>query len=185
MNVVRHPTLEELEDGLDEVRRSPKETGVLELIVRRPLVDQRVVLEEGELNVDEGLAGDGWRARSLSSRPGETPNPDRQLTLINARLIALLAQGKERWPLAGDQLYVDLDLSAANLPPGTRLALGSAVIEITAQPHTGCKKFAGRFGLEALEFISAPERKDLHFRGIYAKVVQPGVIRVSDAVKKL
>jgi MOSC domain-containing protein YiiM len=108
-----------------------------------------------------------------------------QLNIMNARMIALVAQGKERWPLAGDQLFIDLDLSADNLPPGTHLAVGSAVIEVTAQPHTGCKKFAARFGLEALQFVSSPTGKQLNLRGINAKVVQSGVTRVGDVVKKL
>jgi MOSC domain-containing protein YiiM len=108
-----------------------------------------------------------------------------QLNLINARLIALLAQDKARWPLAGDQLYVDLDLSEENLPPGTRLTIGAAVIEVTDQPHTGCKKFAARFGADAVKFVNSPEGKALHLRGINAKVVQGGTIRAGDTVRKI
>jgi MOSC domain-containing protein YiiM len=104
---------------------------------------------------------------------------------MNSRVIALLAGDKERWPLAGDQLYVDLDLSVDNLPPGTRLNFGSAVVEVSDRPHTGCKKFAARFGLDALQFVNSPQGKQLRLRGLHARVVQPGVIRVGDIVEVL
>ena len=182
---IKHLAMEELEAGLDEIRRSPKDEGALELIVRRPQVDKREVLVEGHLSLEEGLVGDTWKTRGSSRTADGSSHPDMQLNIINARLIALITQDKERWPLAGDQLYIDLDLSKNNVPPGTRLALGSAVIEVTDQPHTGCKKFASRFGLEALEFISTPVGKELQLRGINAKVVQPGVIRVGDVARKI
>ena len=97
----------------------------------------------------------------------------------------LLAQRPERWSLAGDQLFVDLDLSPENLPPGTRLAMGSAAIEVTKQPHTGCAKFVERFGLDAVKFVNSDEGKQLHLRGINARVALPGVIRVGDIVSKV
>jgi MOSC domain-containing protein YiiM len=108
-----------------------------------------------------------------------------QLNIMNSRVVGLLAQTKERWPLAGDQLFIDLDLSAANVPPGTQLSLGSAVIEVTAPPHTGCKKFMSRYGQDAMKFVNSPTGKQLHLRGINAKVIRPGVVRVGDSVKKL
>jgi hypothetical protein len=176
----------ELEAGLAEIRQSPKDEGVLTLIVRRPAVDAREVLTEGELRLDEGLVGDSWRTRGSSQTADGAAHPDMQLNVMNARVIALVAQARERWPLAGDQLFIDLDLSAENLPAGTRLALGSrAVIEVSPQPHTGCKKFVARFGLEAMQFVNLPTGRQLHLRGINAKVVQPGVIRVGDVVKKI
>jgi hypothetical protein len=182
---VKHLTRAELEAGLDEIRRSPKDEGILELIVRRPATDLREILEEGELHQGEGLVGDGWKRRGSSRTPDGAAHPDMQLNIMNARAIALVAQSKERWPLAGDQLFIDMDLSAENLPAGTRLALGSAVIEVTAQPHTGCKKFVARFGLEAMKFVNSPVGKELHLRGINARVVQSGVIRVGQVVRKL
>jgi hypothetical protein len=174
----------ELEAGLEEIRQSPKDVGELTMIVRRPRVGTREVLEEAELNVVEGVAGDSWKDRASSRTFDGSPNLDMQLNVMNSRVIALVAQDRSRWQLAGDQLFVDLDLSAANLPPGTRLALGSAVIEVTAEPHTGCKKFVERFGLDAVKFVNSPLGKQLHLRGINAKVVQPGVIRAGDVVRK-
>lgn len=185
MAEAKHLTMAELEAGLDEIRQSPKDEGVLKLIVRRPATDEREVLEEGELHLLEGLVGDSWKTRSSSRTTDGSAHPDMQLNIMNARAIALLAQQKERWPLAGDQLFIDMDLSAENLPPGTRLALGSAVIEVTAQPHTGCKKFVARFGAEAMKFVNSTVGKELHLRGINAKVVQPGVIRVGHLVRKI
>lgn len=182
---VRLLTRDELDAGLDEIRRSPKDRGVLEMIVRRPQVEVREVLEEGELDPVEGLVGDTWRTRSSRRTPDGSPHPDMQLNIMNTRAIALVAQGKDRWPLAGDQLFIDLDLSAENLPPGTRLALGSAVIEITPQPHTGCKKFVARFGLDAMTWVNSPVGGELHLRGVNARVVRPGVIRVGDVATKL
>ena len=180
-----HLSMEELESGLDEIRDSPRDEGVLELIVRRPKVGEREVLEEAELHLAQGLVGDNWSDRPSSRTPDGSPHPDMQLNVMNARTIALLAQRRDRWALAGDQLFIDLDLSPRNLPPGTRLALGSAVIEVTNQPHTGCKKFLERFGLDALKFVSSPVGRELNLRGINARVVQPGEIRVGCQVKKI
>jgi MOSC domain-containing protein YiiM len=182
---VKHLTMEELEAGLDDVRRSPKDKGVLQMIVRRPQTDVRQVVEEGQLDLQEGLVGDNWRTRGSSRTPDGSAHPDMQLTVMNSRVIALLAQDKGRWQLAGDQLFVDLDLSAENLPPGTRLAVGSAVMEVTAQSHTGCDKFAARFGRDAHKFVNSPQGKQLHLRGINTRVIQPGVIRVGDVVSKI
>jgi hypothetical protein len=184
MKEVKHLSLEELEAGLDEIRRSPKDEGVLKMIVRRPEVDGREVLDVGELDLVEGLVGDNWRTRGSSMTPDGSAHPDTQLNIMNSRVIALLAQDKERWQLAGDQLYVDLDLSAENLPPGSRLAVGSALIEVTAQPHTGCKKFAERFGADATRFVNSSAGKELKLRGINAKIVQPGIVRVGDTVRR-
>ena len=184
MGEVKHLTKDELEAGLDEIRRSPKDEGPLELIVRRPRVNEREILEFGELDLVEGLKGDTWKIRSSSRTDDGSAHPEMQLNIMNSRAIALVAQSKERWCLAGDQFYVDLDLSAENLPPGTRLEFGSAIIEVTPQPHTGCKKFVERFGVEAMKFVNSPTGRELHLRGINAKVIQPGTVRVGDRVKK-
>jgi MOSC domain-containing protein YiiM len=181
----KHLTTAELEAGLDTIRQSPKNEGLIAMIVRRPQVDAREVLEEGALDLVEGLVGDSWKARASTRTPDGAPHPDMQLNVMNARAISLVAGEKGRWPLAGDQLFIDMDVSQENLPPGTRLALGSAVIEVTDQPHTGCKKFAARFGLDALKLVNSPVGRQLQLRGLNAKVAQPGVIRVGDLVKKL
>jgi hypothetical protein len=185
MTDVRHLSAEELENGLNIIRQSPKEAGQLKLIVRRPEAGKREVLKEGFLELNEGLMGDNWRMRGSSQTVDGSANPDMQITLMNSRIIALLAQEMENWPLAGDQFYVDLDLSADNLPPGTRLALGTAVVEVTAQPHTGCSQFAARFGREALKFVNSTVGKQLHLRGINARIVQAGQVTTGEMVKKV
>lgn len=182
---VKHLTRVDLEAGLDEIRRAPKDEGVLRLIVRRPQIEEREVLQEGELHPVEGLVGDCWKTRGSSRTADGSAHPDMQLNIMNARVIALVAQDKDRWQLAGDQLYIDMDLSAENLPAGTQLAIGSAVIEVTPPPHTGCKKFVSRFGLDAMKFVNSAVGRELHLRGINARVIQPGVIRVGQVAKKL
>ena len=180
---VRHLSTAELDAGLDEIRRSPKDEGVLAMIVRRPRIEEREVLQDAQLDPAEGVVGDTWSRRS-SSTPDKSPHPEKQLNIMNARVIALVAQSTDRWPLAGDQLYIDIDLSDENLPTGTRLALGEAVIEITAPPHNGCGKFVARFGLDAMTWVNSPLGKELHLRGVNARVVKAGTIRVGDRARK-
>jgi hypothetical protein len=182
---MKHLTMSELEAGFEDITRSPKDSGVVEMIVRRPQVGEREVIEEAQLDLTEGLVGDNWRRRTSRRTADGTPHPDMQLNLMNSRVVSLVSQDRSRWPLAGDQLFVDLDLSDANLPPGTRLAIGTAVIEVTAEPHTGCSKFVERFGVDAMKFVNAEEWKDLHLRGINARVVRAGALRVGDTVSKL
>lgn len=184
--LVTHLTSAQLEAGLDRIRQSPKDAGEVKLIVRRPRVGEREVLEDAQLDLVEGLVGDTWRFRASSRMPDKTsPHPDKQINVMNARAIALLAQDPARWALAGDQLYVDLDLGQANLPPGIRLGIGTAVIEVTALPHTGCAKFVERFGLDAMRFVNSPVGRELNLRGINARVVQAGSIRRGDIARKL
>ena len=182
---IKHLSAADLEVGLDEIRDSPKNQSVLDLIVSRPEEGAREVLEVADLNVEIGLVGDTWQDRpSLRSGDGKA-HPDMQITLMNSRVADLVAQSKDRWPLAGDQLFADLDLSKANVPPGTRISVGAAILEATNQPHTGCKKFAARCGVAALKLISSPIGLELRLRGINLKVVQGGEIKPGDAVKKL
>lgn len=184
-HAVRHLDRAELEAGLDEIRRAPKDNGVLAMIVRRPEINEREVVEEGALDLQLGLVGDNWKARGYRKRPDGSADPEMQLNVMNVRSTALVAPDRERWSLAGDQLYVDLDLSGANLPPGTRLRIGGAVIEVTPIPHTGCAKFVSRFGLEAMKFVNSPVGRELNLRGICAKVVEPGPIRAGDRITKI
>ncbi len=185
MNMVEHLTLEQLESGLEHIRQSPGDVGVLKLISRRPDTDEREVVDEAQLDPAHGLMGDNWKARGSRSAADGLANPEMQLNVMNARVIGLIAPDKTRWALAGDQLFVDFDLSEANVPPGTRLAIGSAVIEVTAPPHLGCKKFSARFGPDAMKFVNSPEGKQLHLRGVNAKVIQAGGIRAGDDVRKI
>lgn len=180
-----HPTREELEAGLDLIRRSPPDGGTLELIVRRPAKGEREVLAEGRLDLAEGLVGDDWLTRGSRHTEDGRAHPDMQINIMNARVIALVAQARDRWELAGDQLFVDLDLGTGNLPPGTRLSVGSALLEITAMPHLGCTKFKARFGLEAMRFVNSPVGQQLRMRGVNARVVGPGILRTGDLVRKV
>jgi hypothetical protein len=172
----RELTLAELAAGLDHIRNSPRDAGTLEMIVRRPCSGVREVLDAARLDPDDGLVGDRWSA-ALPRRF------EQQITLMSSRVIALVAPDRARWPLAGDQLYVDLDLCADNVPAGTRLAVGSAVIEVSAKPHLGCGKFRARFGFDAVRFVNSPP--ELRLRGINARIVSAGDVRVGDTVRKL
>ncbi len=180
-----HRTAEELEAALDHIREAPSDHGTLELIARRPAVNEREVLEVGHLSLEEGLVGDTWAQRGSSKTPDGGPLLDAQINIMNARTVAAVAGPIERWALAGDQLYIDLDISTETLPPGTRLALGEAVIEVTAEPHTGCQKFSSRFGLAALRFVNSPVGRALNLRGVNARVVHPGPIHQGDSVTRL
>ncbi len=182
---MRHLTTEELEAALDHLREAPKDDGVVHLIVRRPEVDQREVIEEAVLDTVNGLIGDNWKVRGSKRTPDGSAHPDMQINIMNSRVTALVAQEKEHWPLAGDQLYIDMDLSRENLPAGSRIAVGSAVLEVSPLPHTGCKKFVARFGMEAMMFVNSDLGKELCLRGINARIVQGGTIRVGETAKKI
>ncbi|MET0460602.1 MAG: MOSC domain-containing protein [Ilumatobacteraceae bacterium] len=179
---MEHRTTDELEAGAAEIARSPIGTGRLELIVRRPGLGEREVLDSAELDLAVGLVGDSWNQRSSTRTSDGSPHPDMQLNIMNVRAVALIAGPPERWPLAGDQLYVDLHLGPDELPPGTRLRIGGAVVEITAIPHRGCAKFTRRFGLDAMRFVNSDVGLRLNARGINAKVVVPGPIRTGDDI---
>ncbi|HEY8803365.1 MAG TPA: MOSC domain-containing protein [Candidatus Dormibacteraeota bacterium] len=182
-----HQTAEltRLEASLDQIRESPLDGGTVELIARRPAEDEREVLQEAHLDLHEGLVGDTWRVRGSSRTPDGGPNPEAQLTLMNARAAAAIAGERERWPLAGDQFYVDLDISRTNLPPGTRVQIGSAVIEFSEPPHTGCAKFSARYGVEALKFVNSEVGRELRLRGANCRVVVAGTVRPGDTIRKL
>ncbi len=156
----------------------------MELIVKRPATEARELAEHAILDPATGLSGDNWFSRGSSRTPDRSANRDAQLTLMNSRAIALIAATKERWPLAGDQLYVDFDISAGNLPAGSRLKIGDAMIEITAEPHLGCGKFKARFGEAALTFVNSPIGRELRLRGLNARIITGGPIRVGDRVEK-
>jgi len=178
-----HRPLEQLRDSLDQIRAAPSADGRIELIVRRPAVEVRQVITRGELCTTNGLIGDNWNTKPTSATG--MPNPKAQLTLMNARAAAAIAGERDRWPLAGDQLYVDFDLSKANVAPGIRLAVGDAEIEVTDEPHLGCGKFVRRFGVDAQKFVNSPEGRALNCRGLNARVITPGTIQTGDTIRKL
>ncbi len=185
MVTIQHMTTEQLEAGLDDIRQAPKDSGVLQLIVRRPDTGEREILDDGQLDAAEGLVGDNWRARGSNSTPDGSAHPECQITIMNTRVTALVAQDKARWHLAGDQFYVEMDISRENLPPGTRLAIGDAVLEVSANPHTGCGKFVERFGADAMKFVNSAVGRELCLRGINTWVIEPGAVSVGDTVRKL
>lgn len=173
-----HRSTDELEARLGDILAAPSDNGPVEMIVRRPAENRRETIETGRLDTAEGLAGDDWSKRGESHK-------STQLTLMSSRVVDAVAGSRDRWPLAGDQLYVDMDLSNGNLPAGTRLGIGDAVVEVSSMPHTGCAKFAGRYGPVALRFVNVGEGRQRRFRGMYAFVVQSGEFRVGDKVRKL
>lgn len=181
---MQHLTTAELEAAIDHIRASPTDAGIVELIVRRPAVDEREVLDEADLDPAFGVVGDTWNIRGSRRTDDGSSHLDMQLNVMNSRVVALIAQDPGRRALAGDQLYVDLDLSADNLPAGTRLTLGTATIEITDQPHTGCAKFTQRFGLDAFRWVNSEEGMRLRLRGLNARVVVPGIVRRGDTITK-
>jgi MOSC domain-containing protein YiiM len=167
---------------LDVVHEAPRGTGRLELIVRRPAVDEREILEAADLDLELGLVGDRWATRDKEKTPAYLAS---QLTLIGTRLLAAIEPDRARWPMAGDQLYVDLDLCQEHLPVGSQLAIGTALIEVSEEPHTGCAKFSSRFGSEALRWINSPIGRAHRLRGLNARVVRAGTIRRGDAIDQV
>jgi hypothetical protein len=183
--VLQHAELTSLETRLNHIRAAPPDLGTLEFIVRRPAEDEREIVTEARLDIDDGLEGDTWRQRGSSRTPDGGPNPDAQLTVMNARLAEAVAGERDRWALAGDQLYVDLDISRSNLPAGSRIQIGEAVIEFSEPPHTGCDKFGARYGVDALKFINSPLGRELRLRGANCRIVVGGTIRTGDTIRKL
>ena len=182
MHSDHHRDPDTLAAGLDDVRRSPRDSGVLEMVVVRPAPGERRVLDVAQVVPGKGIDGDTWDQRGSSRTPDGGPNPDAMVTVMNSRAVDLVAGSRERWPLAGDQLYVDLDLSTENLPDGTRLTIGEAELEVTAAPHTGCAQFKERFGVEALRLTATPDGRFLRLRGINTRVVRAGTVQPGDTV---
>lgn len=183
--MIEHRSFADLETGLENIKKSPRDNGMLYMIVVRPKKRARAVPWYCNLTPDVGLEGDHWSQGSWKSLPDGSPDPHVQVTIMNSRCLDLIATAKERWPLAGDNLIVDMDLSASNLPPGQKLSIGSAILEVSDIPHTGCMKFRDRFGVEALKFVSTKEARNLRLRGIFARVIKAGEIRVGDLMKKI
>jgi MOSC domain-containing protein YiiM len=184
-HVPHHRSLGQLERAAELLGESPRERGVLEMVIRRPTFGQREVVQVGQLDTRHGLVGDNWEARGSRATPDGAADPLRQITLMNSRALAAVAGDRDRWRLAGDQLIVDLDLSVDNLPAGTRLRIGEALTEVTEPPHTGCAKFAGRFGADALAWVAGPSGRQRRRRGMHVRVLVSGSVRPGDPICKL
>jgi hypothetical protein len=181
---MEHLSGERLMAGLGWIRDSPPDAGRVVLIVRRPSVGERDLPASAVLDRRTGLAGDNWLARGSSLTADRSADPDKQITVMNARVAELVAGGTERMALCGDQLYVDLDLSVDNLPAGSLLAVGQAVLRVSEAPHTGCAKFIERFGTEAVRFVNSRVGRQLRLRGMNTRVVVPGTVRLGDLATK-
>jgi hypothetical protein len=175
----------DLDPAYADLRAAPRDAATVTLLVARPATDERTVVDEAVLDVERGMVGDDWQARGSWERKGDRSNLEAQLTLMSTRVLAAIEPDPSRWPLAGDQVYLDLDLSEENLPVGTRLLVGDAEVEVTSLPHTGCKKFAARFGQDALRWISTHEGRALRMRGMYVRIVTSGTVRTGDVVRKV
>lgn len=182
---MRHPTTADIEAGLDHVLAAPRDRGRLEMLVVRPGEDRRETPDEARCTVTGGVEGDDWVRRASRHTDDGGPNPDQQITMMNARYLDLVAGGRDRWPLAGDQFVVDLDLGEQALAPGDRLRVGEVVVEVTAHPHNGCDKFRDRFGMDAVRFANSPVGRRHHLRGIHVRVVEEGVVRVGDPIERV
>lgn len=177
--------LEQLESYLGIIREAPSDEGVVEMIVARPKTNTRKILKQAEIHQEQGLVGDNWQARGDKHSADGSADPGRQLTIMNSRVIDAITGSPERWPEAGDQLFVDFDLDEKNVPIGSHIAIGDAVVEVTPIPHLGCSKFSARFGRDATEFVNSVEGKTLKLRGINARVIKPGSVSQGSVVRKL
>jgi MOSC domain-containing protein YiiM len=179
-------TQENAFDGsVADVQAAPRDGGRLEWIVRRPAVDEREIVQDAELDPEVGLVGDSWLARGNRGTADGSADTDNQITLVNVRVLRAIEPDPDRWPLAGDQLYVDLDLSIEALPVGSRLAIGTAVLEVTDKPHTGCAKYSARFGSEALRWINSPVGRAHRMRGMNTRIVVGGTVRTGDVINRV
>lgn len=180
-----HVTTAIIEKQLPYVEASPKDNGVIKLIVVRPKTNKRQILDSCFISYEKGMEGDNWTLGCWKTTEDGSPHPDVQIAITNYRIHEIFSNLDKDRALAGDNLFVDLDLSERNLKAGDRLALGSAIIKITSVPHNGCGKFKERFGIDALKFVNSPIGKQMHLRGIYAKVIQNGIVSVNDTIKKI
>ena len=177
-------TNQQIEQRLPWVQESPATQGQVKLIVVRPDTDQRRVVSQAQFSSEGGVDGDNWQQDCWKKLADGRPDPEVQVAIINARMIEVLAGDQKCWPLAGDQLYVDLDLSVDNLAIGQRLQVGEVALEITAEPHRACKKFQHRFGKDAATFVNSPQGDALRLRGVYARIIQAGVVETGDVISK-
>lgn len=181
----QHVTAEQLAAGIAELCDSPREQGRVDLVVVRPMQGKRQCLERVLISLEAGVVGDRWLTTSWKKLANGSAHPAVQVTLMNARCIRLIAGEPTNWAIAGDNLFVDLDLSRENLPTGARLKIGECILQITSVAHNGCWKFKDRFGEAAVKFVNSPEGKKLRLRGVHARVVQGGEVAVGDCIERL
>jgi hypothetical protein len=174
-----------IQDALNELGASPQDNGTVEMIVRRPNHGEREILDEAKFSTETGLDGDNWLTRGSKNTEDGSAHPGMQIAIMNSRVIQAISQDKSRWSLAGDQLFLDLDLSAENLPVGQQIAIGSVILEVSEMPHNGCAKFTERFGSEATRFVNSKEGRANRRRGVNVRVVQGGILRIGDTVTKV
>lgn len=183
--MARHLSKAELAAGLPGVLESPKDNGAIEQIIVRPAANERRPVNSVAISLAGGLEGDHWAQGCWKSNESGEPHPDVQICMMNSRCIDLIAGDKSNWAPAGDNLFIDMDLTPDNLPPGTHISMGTAVLEITDTPHKGCAKFIERYGRDACVFVNVGDGDRYKLRGIYGRVVQDGVISVGDKVSKM
>lgn len=181
---MEHVTQSDIDTRMDWVLESPNDNGSVALIVVRPQTDKREILSQALFSPQTGVAGDNWQTHCWKKLANGQPDPEVQVAIMNARMIDVLAGDQSRWPLAGDQLFVDFDLSVMNLSPGQRLQIGDALLEITAAPHRGCRKFKQRFGEDALHYVNSAHGDAHRLRGVYAKIIAAGQVSTGDAINK-
>lgn len=182
---MKYVALNEIETRFDWVLAAPRDVGCVESVVVRPVKNQRSSLNQVMFSPEQGVEGDNWLTDCWKKLPSGESDPEVQVAIMNARMIEVLTRDKNLWPLAGDQLFVDFDLSVNNLAVGDRLQVGAALLEITAEPHRGCRKFKKRFGADALAFVNSPQGDQHRLRGVYARIVSAGEVGVGDSVSKV
>lgn len=180
-----HRDAQQLERHLENILAAPVDDGIIEKLVCRPEENARHESNSGKLDLDRGLIGDNWKDRGNRHTEDGSADPLAQVTLMNSRVSRAVAADEDGWSLAGDQIYLDMDLSSENLPAGSRLQVGEAILEISSKPHTGCAKFSARYGPDALRFVNTGRGKEGRFRGANAFVVESGTINVGDRVRKI
>lgn len=180
----KHLSKEQIEARLDWIKASPADKGTLAGLCIRPELNQRRELESCLLSPEGGVEGDFWVRQCWKKLEDGSSDPIVQVAIMNARAVDVVAGSRDRWKLAGDQLFVDFDLSEDRIAPGDRLQIGEAVVEIAPIPHTGCDLFRDRYGMDAVKFINSKLGKSLRLRGVFAQIVRGGMVRLGDPVQK-
>lgn len=177
-----HRTMADLKAALPHILAAPKDGGDLRMIVVRPASGQRETPATARLTGAGGVEGDHWSKGCWRTTEAGDPHPDVQICMMSSRTIEAIAGDPENWAPAGDNLFLDLDLTPDNLATGDRLEIGTTLLEITAEPHHGCQSFIDRYGRDACLFVNLGDGKRYALRGRYARVLRDGDITVGDTV---